>query len=137
MERTIKSKAHQNIQPSWPSPTWSLNQNNSYVQTDPIGELHSVLPSTGDQLKKQLGSQTKLGAGHLSHQPLPLPFLTWIVLRGWANTKKLKCNKCHSFFLSFSYCWRKPWPNHPNFSKLVSLVLKISKTNSWTKLMNS
>ena len=37
------------------------------VQIDPTRELHSVLPSTGEHLKKQPSSQTKLGASHLSH----------------------------------------------------------------------
>ena len=37
------------------------------VQTDPTGELQSVLPYAGGHLKKQPSSQTKLGASHLSH----------------------------------------------------------------------
>ena len=48
----------------------NLSQNSPCVQTDPAGELHSVLPSAGGYLKKQPSSQTKLEAGQLSHYQL-------------------------------------------------------------------
>ena len=48
----------------------SLSQNNPCVQTDLTRKLHSVLPFAKGHLKKQLCSQTKLGASHLSSQPL-------------------------------------------------------------------
>ena len=49
------------------------------------------------------------------------------VAQHWADIKKLKCNIYHSSSLSFSYSWRKPRPNHSNFSKLASKVLKMYK----------
>ena len=39
------------------------------MQTDLARELPSIMPSIEEHLKKQLNSQTKLGAGHLSHLP--------------------------------------------------------------------
>ena len=48
----------------------NLSQNSPCVQTDQTRELHSILPSAGDYLKKKLTSQTKLRAGQLSHYQL-------------------------------------------------------------------
>ena len=47
-----------------------ISAKTAQCETDPIEKLPSILPSPGEHLKKQLSSQTKLRAGHLSHRPL-------------------------------------------------------------------